>query len=88
LKDLVSRLSPHSVNVLDDFPHGIKTLGVFEAGEVSIELSTGEIESEYYGAPPSIFDFIALVFWPVIGFIVPWGAVRILNWVGAGFISR
>jgi hypothetical protein len=42
MRELVPRLSPHSVNVLPDgMPYGIKTVRVFEPREVSIELFSG-----------------------------------------------
>lgn len=68
--------------------YGIKAVRRFREGDVSIELSTGEIESGYYGAPPSVLDFLMLAFWPALGFIIPWGTVRVLSWVGEGFFSK
>jgi len=93
MRELVPRLDPHSVNVLPDgMPYGIKTVRVFEQGEVSTELITGQVESGYNGGPPSISDFAELTFWPVIGFIVPWGVVRaltrVVTWVRQGFTAK
>jgi len=85
MRELVPRLSPRSeYSVPDGFvaPYGIKTVRVFARGEVSIELITGRVESDYYRHEgPSISDFAGLTFWPVIGFIFPWGVVRTVTWV-------
>jgi hypothetical protein len=92
MRELVPRLSPHSVNVLPDgMPYGIKKVRVFEPREVSIELFTGQVESGYHGGPPSISDFALLTVWPVIGFIFPWGVTRgmtwVVTWVRRGFTA-
>jgi hypothetical protein len=82
MTELVPRLSPHSINVLPDgMPYGIKTVGVFEPREISIELFTGQVESGYHGEPPSISDIALLTVWPLIGFLLPWGLTRAMIWV-------
>jgi hypothetical protein len=90
--DLVPRLSPHSVNTLPNLmPGRIKTVRVFKPGETSIELITGKVESGYCCGPPSAVDVAGLAFWPVIGFLLPWCAVRavtwVVNWVRQGFTA-
>lgn len=52
----------------------------------SIQLSTGELLSRT--PPPTLVAWIALPLYPLIGFLLPWGAVRLLTWVGAGFFSK
>jgi hypothetical protein len=65
---------------------GIKEVTVDKAGQVSsIELLTGE--SVPRAERPPLRSYAALLLYPVIGFLVPWGIVRILYWVSAGFLS-
>jgi len=52
----------------------------------SIELSTGE--SIQRTDPPTLLAYMALPLYPLIGFMVPWGAIRLLTWIGAGFFSK
>jgi hypothetical protein len=37
-------------------------------------------------AAPSVWEYLLVVFYPVLGFIIPWGAVRAIGWVVAGFV--
>jgi hypothetical protein len=38
-------------------------------------------------APTRWTYFLAAIF-PVLGFVVPWGSVRVLEWVGVGFFEK
>ncbi len=51
----------------------------------SIQLSTGELLSRT--PPPTLMAWIALPLYPLVGFLIPWGAIRVLIWVGAGFFQ-
>lgn len=37
-------------------------------------------------APPAWTYFLTALF-PILGFFIPWGAIRAIGWVGAGFIA-
>jgi hypothetical protein len=37
-------------------------------------------------APPA-WKYLLVALFPVLGFFIPWGAVRAIGWVGAGFIA-
>jgi hypothetical protein len=52
----------------------------------SIQLSTGELLSRT--PPPTLMAWIVLPLYPLIGFLLPWGATRVLAWVGVGFFSK
>jgi hypothetical protein len=52
----------------------------------SIHLSTGE--SVERTDAPHLWPFLALLVYPTLGFLIPWGSVRLLIWVGSGFLSR
>jgi hypothetical protein len=51
----------------------------------SIQLSTGELLSRT--PPPTLAAWIALPLYPLVGFLIPWGAIRALTWVGSGFFQ-
>ncbi len=36
---------------------------------------------------PSKWEYLLLAILPVFGFLIPWGAVRAIGWVGAGFVK-
>jgi hypothetical protein len=60
--------------------HWTKTLGV-----ESIETDDGQI---LYPTPaPSAWLYLSIALFPALGFFIPWGAVRAIGWVGAGFVA-
>ena len=65
---------------------GIDQVTVDQAGLItSIYLSTGE--SVERTDAPHIWAFLPLLFYPALGFLIPWGAVRVITWVGGGFFE-
>jgi len=36
---------------------------------------------------PSAWQWLKIVLLPVLGFLIPWGTLRAIGWVGAGFIQ-
>jgi hypothetical protein len=65
---------------------GIKRVTVDKAGLVSlIELSTGEWAQR--AVPPPLKAYLIPLLYPVLGFLFPWGGVRVLTWVGGGFVE-
>ena len=67
---------------------GILTADTDKAGAISsIQLATGEW---VHREPHTFKARLALVFpfcYPVVGFLVPWGTIKVLLWVGTGFIE-
>jgi hypothetical protein len=51
----------------------------------SIETQDGQ--TLYPTPAPSAWSYAAIVLLPLFGFLIPWGAVRAIGWVGAGFIQ-
>jgi hypothetical protein len=51
----------------------------------SIELSTGEKLERT--EPPPLRAYLLPLMYPISGFLIPWGAVRVLTWVGTGFFQ-
>lgn len=67
-------------------PDGIKEVTVNGSKLVSsIELSTGELVPR--AESPHLTAYLLLLLYPVIGFLLPWGCIRILTWVGTGFVA-
>jgi hypothetical protein len=65
---------------------GIKQVTVDKAGVVSsIELSTGE--SVQRVGPPALKAYVVPLLYPILGFLLPWGGIRVLTWVGGGFVE-
>ena len=54
------------------------------SGIYSIETQDGQ--TLYPTPAPAWWSYALLVIIPVIGFIVPWGVIRAIGWVGAGFV--
>lgn len=63
---------------------GIKTVHWTEDNEIeSIDTQGGQY---LFPTPaPSAWEYLWVVLFPVLGFFVPWGAIRAIGWVGAGF---
>jgi hypothetical protein len=67
-------------------PDGIAKIQ-FDDGQrvTSIELSTGE--SAHRTDAPKASACLMLFAYPVLGFLLPWGGVRVLTWAGSGFFE-
>lgn len=65
---------------------GIKNIHWTENfGVESIETEGGE--TLYPTPAPSAWTFLLVAVFPCIGFLIPWGTVRAIGWVGAGFAA-
>lgn len=42
--------------------------------------------SPSYSSRPGALSYVGVIAWPVLGFLVPWGSVRVVGWVIMGFI--
>ena len=79
-------LTPSQGGIIEVNLEGIKRVLTDKTGMVSsIELLTGETVRRT--EPPTLQAYLAPLFFPVIGFLLPWGAVRVLTWVGIGFLE-
>jgi hypothetical protein len=69
-------------------PDGIEKVHIDATGVISsIGLSTGE--TIYQTDLPSFFRaYLAPALFPLAGFLLPWGALKAVAWVGAGFFQR
>jgi hypothetical protein len=65
---------------------GIKTIHWTKDNEIeSIETEDGQ--TLYPTQAPAAWQYLFIVLVPILGFCIPWGAVRAIGWVGAGFIQ-
>jgi hypothetical protein len=65
---------------------GIKQVAVDKAGLVfSIEPSDGAWVDRTDA--PALIAYIMPLLCPVFGFLLPWGGIRVLTWVGTGFFA-
>lgn len=51
----------------------------------SIETTDGQ--TLYPTPSPGRWSYFLIVILPVLGFLIPWGAIRAIGWVGAGFVQ-
>jgi hypothetical protein len=56
------------------------------------DYSVGSIETEpnlylYPGPATGAWEYLLIVLFPILGFFIPWGVVRAIGWVGAGFVQ-
>jgi hypothetical protein len=65
---------------------GIKSIHwTDDYGVESIETEDGQT---LYPTPvPSAWVYLLAALFPVLGFFIPWGAIRAIGWVGAGFMK-
>ncbi|HVY92191.1 MAG TPA: hypothetical protein VHA14_05565, partial [Bryobacteraceae bacterium] len=64
-------------------PQEIESVSISEGLVTSIQVKGGR--SVYPAASPMALDYLYAFGCPIIGFMVPWGAVKILVWIGMGF---
>jgi len=51
----------------------------------SIETEDGQI---LYPTPePSAWTYLLIATFPMLGFFIPWGVIRAIGWVGAGYVQ-
>ncbi len=95
------RKTPHSVMEYDAQGNpiqsvvnrdGIKTINWDKdhvwndvSGVYSIETSDGQ--TLYPTAAPSAWLYLLIALLPPLGFLIPWGVVRAIGWVGVGFVT-
>jgi hypothetical protein len=71
---------------LSDNPQGLKSVWANEKGEVSSFTRADGMPISGTTGPTSLFWY--LLYPPIagVGFVVPWGAVRLFTWIVSGFI--
>jgi hypothetical protein len=65
---------------------GIETINwSHDYGVASIKTEDGQ--TLYPTAAPSASLYLLILLFPLLGFILPWAAIRAIGWVGAGFVA-
>jgi hypothetical protein len=65
---------------------GIETINwSHNYGVASIKTEDGQ--TLYPTVAPSAWLYLLILLLPLLGFIIPWGTVRAIGWVGAGFVA-
>ena len=65
---------------------GIKTINwTHDFGVASIETQDGQ--TLYPTPAPGAWSYVLIAILPLLGFFVPWGAIRAIGWVLAGFVQ-
>jgi hypothetical protein len=65
---------------------GIKTIRWTSDHKVE-SLETQDGQTLYPTPAPGAWSCIMIAILPLLGFFIPWGAVRAIGWVGAGFVT-
>ena len=65
---------------------GIKTIYWDKAYQVGL-IQTGDGQNLFPTPAPSAWHDPLIALFPIFGFFIPWGAVRAIGWVGAGFVA-
>jgi hypothetical protein len=50
-------------------------------------IETGDGQTLYPTPATSAWTYLLIALFPILGFFIPWGAVRAIGWVGAGFVA-
>jgi hypothetical protein len=80
------RLPPYTVEFTEEVKPGIKELQL--SNKFEIESFTRTDGAKVYQAqPPSYSNHIWTYTFPIIGFLLPWGILRIFSWIVSGFGS-
>jgi hypothetical protein len=67
---------------------GIKTINWAKGWAYTVESIETEDGQTLYPTPaPSRWLYLLAAICPVLGFALPWGLIRAVGWVGAGFLA-
>lgn len=84
---LATELGYKAVPNVDTVDKGnIKTIHWTEDYRIE-SIETGDGQTLYPTPAPAEWTYFLIALYPVLGFFIPWGAVRAIGWVGAGFIA-
>lgn len=65
---------------------GIKTV-YWTANLEAASIETQDGQTLYPTPAPGVWSYLLIAILPVLGFFIPWGTVRAIGWVGAGFFQ-
>lgn len=65
---------------------GIRTINwIHDYAVQSIVTTDGQ--TLYPTPSPGGWSYFLIVILPLLGFLIPWGSIRVIGWVGAGFVQ-
>jgi predicted small secreted protein len=65
---------------------GINTIHWTKDNEIE-SIGTQDGQTLYPTPAPSAWLYLLVALFPILGFFIPWGAIRAIGWVGAGFFK-
>ena len=66
----------------------VKTINWSPGKDYRVEsIETQDGQTLYPTPAPSAWTYLLLALFPILGFFIPWGTIRAIGWVGAGFIQ-
>lgn len=65
---------------------GIKAIHWTKDNEIE-SIDTQDGRTLYPTPAPGLWSYVTIAVLPLLGFFIPWGAVRAIGWVGAGFVA-
>jgi len=68
----------------DDGKVNARWAGNVSTADIS-DIETENGQKVYRTEPPSFWSYLLIPVFPVMGFFLPWGAIKTLTWVGVGF---
>jgi hypothetical protein len=82
---------PYAAYALPNSSHvnrgGIETIN-WKNGYAVASIETEDGQTLNPTAAPSAWLYLFIVLLPLFGFLIPWGVVRAIGWVGAGFVAK
>ena len=52
-----------------------------------VSIGTMDGQTVYPAVPPSQWTALLIAALPILGYFIPWGLIRAIGWVGAGFVT-
>jgi hypothetical protein len=65
---------------------GIKTIHWTTDSAIAF-IVTDDGNFVFLTAAPSVWEYLLVVFYPILGFVIPYGLVRAVGWVAVGFVA-
>jgi hypothetical protein len=85
-KILNKQFPPDAKGILPQPTEGIRKIN-WSHDYVVESIETDDGETFYSTATPAAWLYILIATFPILGFFIPWGVVRSIGWVGAGFVQ-
>ncbi len=64
-----------------------KAIPIAPEGKEVSSIETEDGQTLYPTPSPALWTYFLIALFPILGFFIPWGAIRAVGWVGAGFVQ-